>query len=144
MSEDKSKEKVGSRVPDKGKELDVTALPQKYKVIVKGTEIFGHSFLLNIQKIANLGGVIDTSHLISNKFPHSCVMLLETSEPIETNMGEGIEVIPVVAALSEGELKALSWESFKSVCKKQFGITGRDRHKMTEEYLAKVEEQNNK
>ena len=142
MSE--AKENSGSRVVDKGKDFDVTDLPQKYKVIVKGTEVFGHSFLLNIQKIANLGGVIDTSHLISNKFPHSCVMVVETSEPIETDMGAGIEVIPVVVALSEDELKELSWESFKFVCKKQFGITGRDRQKMTDEYLAKVEEQNNK
>lgn len=138
MSEDKGKEKAGSRVVDKGKDIDLEALPQTYKVIVKGTEIFGHSFLVNIQKIANLGGVIDTSHLINNKFPHSCVMKLETSEPIKTDMGNGIEVIPVVATLSEGELKELNWESFKSVCKKQFGITGRDRQKMTDEYLAKA------
>ena len=139
--QEEKKEKAGSRVVDKGKTIDLDTLPKRYKVVVKGTDIFGHQFLHNIAKVGKMGGVIDPSHVISNKFPHYCVMTVETTEWLESDMLGGLEVLPVATALTEAELGELKWEAFKEVCKEHFGVTGRDRAKMTAEYLEKAREE---
>ena len=87
-----------------------------------------------------MGATICRDHPVQNKFPHSCVMLVKTKEEIKTDMKKGVKVLPVFIKYSKDELDAMSWEQFKAVCKKSFGITGRDRDLLTVKYLQAVEE----
>lgn len=120
----------------------------KYKVSVKGTDVFGLTFLDNVVSLANLGAVIDDDHLISNKWPHYCVMTLETNKDIDkvvvSDITKGVEVledasVPKDAYLSQEQLSELSWYELRVKAKKHFGIIGRDRKVLEEEYLSLVE-----
>src|SRR5690625_2891893 len=100
----------------------------QYKISVKGTDIFGLTFLNNIIELANKGAVLDEEHLVSNKWPHHCVMVLETDKDInklvDFDFTKGISLVDEKDAikakyLNEDELKALSWEIGRASCRER-------------------------
>lgn len=124
----------------------------QYKISVKGTDIFGLTFLNNIIELANKGAVLDEEHLVSNKWPHHCVMVLETDKDInklvDFDFTKGISLVDEKDAikakyLNEDELKALSWVELRKRVKKDFNLTEGNREELEEEYLRKVKEKTN-
>ena len=130
----------------------------KYDLIIKCGNSLGFGWLDTIVELANEGAVLKEGVLHSLRFPHTAYMEIETDEePIATPFVRvfredksevfiikedevGVNFSLDTAPLTKEELDALEWNEFKAKLK-QVGIGGRDRNKMTTEYLKKAESQ---
>lgn len=113
-----------------------------YKITVKGVDIIGHKWLKNVVKFANMGATIEERFHLRTTFPHEVTMLLSTDKDVrlETDMSEGIVVYPVLVAKTREEMEAMEWEEFKRECK-AWGIGGRHRETMTNQYMRATEQE---
>ena len=138
----------------------------KYEIHIESRDQLGFNMLENVVKMANLGATLKPDHMPIMRWPFACKMILESdtaptpepqirifeesgaevrfvpklAEPASFSMdSESVEVVPAVIHSKES-LEKLSWDEFKEVVNKS-GVTGRDRTKMTKQYLAKVVEQ---
>lgn len=137
-----------------------------YQINITSKDSLGLNMIENIVEMANKGAVLKPGAMPIMSFPHSCTMLLDSDVPptpsacvrvfeVETNTevkpGQEPTVVapskPAVFSMDNQEAKPLTKEEldkldfqteFKELCK-SVGITGRDREKMTKEYLAKFE-----
>lgn len=112
----------------------------EYKIFIKGTDIFGVQFLKNVIEYTQKGAVLCNDHAIVNKWPHTCVMQITTEDDLVGDMTKGVEVVATFTPLTREQLDELDWETFKSVCRKHFGITGKARDLMSNKYVKSVEE----
>lgn len=129
----------------------------KYQLIVKCGNSLGFGWLEQIVELANQGAKLQEGVMQALRFPHTCYMEIESDvEPIatpfirvfredksevfiikeeeETGSGDGFSMDLTVRKTKE-ELDALEWDEFKALLKAN-GIGGRDRNKMTNQYLA--------
>jgi len=134
-----------------------------YEFVVKGSDPIGFNFIDNIIKLANLGATKKESQLPKMSFPHTVYMELEADKCPDVanasirvfNMSEGgvevkpgtieatavakggfsLEVEDKTTKLTKEELDALSWDDFKAEVKRVTDQTGRDRNKLTSQYL---------
>ena len=113
----------------------------KYEVFITGNDIMGYDFINKIVKYANLGAVISDQEIPRVKnFPQTVRLYLETEQALKEEPGVRLAAYREVVPYTKEELDAMDWVSgeFREVCKAA-GITGRDRDKMTREYLAEME-----
>lgn len=137
----------------------------KYEIHIESRDSLGLNMLENVVKMANLGATLKPDHMPIMRWPFACKMVLETDveptpEPqirIFEESGAEVRFVPKLAEKEvaefsmdvEGEktltvihtkesLDTLTWDKFKEVVG-EVGITGRDRTKMSKQYLAKVE-----
>lgn len=143
-------------------------IEQKFKVLISTSDFLGMSFIENVIKVANMGGVLEEGSVPYMRFPHRCTMVVTGQHPIpnsnvrvfdyETNKEVFAAFVePTVATFSmdaeddvvvdkstnngtpwtREQLDSMDWKTeFKEVCK-DAGIGGRDREKMTKEYISK-------
>lgn len=106
----------------------------EYKIIVKGTDPLGISFLKNIVELASKGAVLLDNPPVHNRFPHSAVLEISTEEELVTDMRKGIQVVPRITSYTRDQLEEMEWDKLKTICKR-IGIGGRDRNLMVTKYL---------
>lgn len=128
----------------------------KYQLVVKCGNSLGFGWLEQIVELANQGAVLKDGVMQMLKFPHTCWMEIEsdvepTPNPFVRVFREDKSEVLAVKEVEEvnsfsmdidtsvrktkEELDALEWDEFKALLKAN-GIGGRDRNKMTNQYLA--------
>ena len=105
----------------------------RYIVYVTGSDSLGFGFIKNVVTLANKGAVLQEDKVPNMRFPHSAFMFLETEEVLEDSPGIRYQIIREV--YTKEQLDDMSWDDFKKVCKKQFGLSGRDRNLLSSQYL---------
>lgn len=105
----------------------------EYKVLVTGSDSIGYSFMKNVVELANMGAVIEDNKVPALRFPHSCWMYLQTKELMENKPGFQFQIMQEI--FTKEQLDDMDWAEFKTVVKKKYGITGRDRTLLTNQYL---------
>lgn len=105
----------------------------KYLVYVTGSDSIGYSFMKNIIELASKGAVLQEDKVPTMRFPYSAFMYFETEELMKDKPGFKFQIIQEV--FTKEQLEAMTWEEFKRVCKKQYGLTGRDRNLLMTQYL---------
>lgn len=105
----------------------------EYKVLVTGSDSIGYSFMKNVVELANMGAVIEDNKVPALRFPHSCWMYLQTKELMENKPGFQFQIMQEI--FTKEQLDDMDWSEFKAVVKKKYGITGRDRTLLTNQYL---------
>lgn len=132
----------------------------KYDLIVKCGNSLGFGWLETIVELANQGAVLKEGVMQMMKFPHTCYMQIESDvDPIATptlrvfredktevfivkeedEVSEFTMTVDTSVRLTKEQLDALEWTTeFKAVMKAD-GIGGRDRNKMTTQYLKNSE-----
>lgn len=140
----------------------------KYHIHVTSSDSLGLNMIENIIELANMGATMKPGSLPSMRFPHSCSMVLETDTPptpratmrvfeFDSNKevfaafvepkasGFSTEVETVDKSTNGGtpwtkeQLEAMDWDTeFKPVMDAA-GIGGKQRARMTKDYLAKFE-----
>lgn len=105
----------------------------EYKVLVTGSDSIGYSFMKNVVELANMGAVIEDNKVPALRFPHSCWMYLQTKELMENKPGFQFQIMQEI--FTKEQLDDMEWSEFKAVVKKKYGITGRDRTLLTNQYL---------
>lgn len=138
----------------------------KYHIHVTSKDSLGMNMIENIIELANMGATMKEGTLPAMRFPHSCSMVIEADEPptpsavmrvfeYDTNkeifpafvapkaVGFTTEVEVVDKSTNNGtpwtkeQLDAMEWETeFKAVMN-SVGITGKQRRKMTLDYISK-------
>lgn len=128
----------------------------KYEIVVTSNDLIGLSFVKRVMELAQKGAVLKEDRSFSLRFPHRCMMTLETKEKLESSPGVLITdlgavkgkrkdepaqlLVDVVVSedtgevLSEAELAALSWNDFREAVGK-VGVKGVKRETMVSEYL---------
>lgn len=105
----------------------------EYKVLVTGSDSIGYSFMKNIVELANMGATLEDGKVPSLRFPQSAWMYLQTAELMENKPGFQFQIMQ--ENFTKEQLDELEWSEFKAVVKKKYGITGRDRTLLTNQYL---------
>ena len=105
----------------------------EYKVLVTGSDSIGYSFMKNIIELANKGAVLEEGKVPALRFPHSAWMYLNTEELMVNKPGFQFQIMQEI--FTKDQLDELEWSEFKAVVKKKYGITGRDRTLLTNQYL---------
>lgn len=131
----------------------------KYQLVVKCGNSLGFGWLEQIVELANQGAVLKDGVMQMLKFPHTCWMEIEsdvepTPNPFVRVFREDKSEVLIVKEVEEDEegsfsmdidtsvrltkeqLDALDWTTEFKPLMKAVGIGGRDRNKMTNQYLA--------
>lgn len=154
-----------SEVPKSVEEVGPTKT--SYILHITSSDSLGLNLIENIIEMANLGATLKPQTLPSMRFPHSCSMVLSAETPptpsavirvfeADTNKEVfkafaqekesaifSLDTQTVDKSTNDGtpwtkeQLDSMDWATeFKAVCS-ACGITGRNRDKMTKEYIAK-------
>lgn len=111
----------------------------KYEIFITGNDIMGYDFINKIVKYANLGAVISDQEIPRVKtFPQTVRLYLETEQALKEEPGVRLAAYREVVPYTKEELDGMSWDELKAAAK-LVGLTGRDRDKLTREYLAEME-----
>lgn len=111
----------------------------KYEVFITGGDIMGYDFIEKIVKYANLGAVISKEEIPRVKnFPQTVRLYLETEQALKEEPGVRLAAYREVVPYTKEELDGMSWDELRAAAKLA-GLSGRDRDKLTREYLAEME-----
>lgn len=114
-------------------------MANKYEVFITGSDILGFDFINKIVKYANMGAVISKDEIPRVKnFPQTVRMYIETDKVLKEEPGVRLAAYREVVKYTKEELDAMSWEDLKAVAKTA-NLTGRDRDKLTRQYLEEQE-----
>lgn len=105
----------------------------EYKVLVTGSDSIGYSFMKNIIELANKGAVLEEGKVPALRFPQSCWMYLQTKELMENKPGFQFQIMQEI--FTKEQLDDMDWDTLKATVKKKYGISGRDRTLLTNQYL---------
>lgn len=106
----------------------------EYKVMVSGVDPFGIKFLKTVVELAQKGAVIDEDHPWTCKFPAKVFMKIKTDEYLETDIVNGVTVMPISIVYTKELLEDMPWEEFRETVRTG-GVKGKDRQRMLREYL---------
>ncbi|MDF5713558.1 MAG: hypothetical protein PUP93_06635 [Rhizonema sp. NSF051] len=113
----------------------------RYEIFITGNDILGFDFINKIVKYANMGAVISDKEIPRVKnFPQTVRMYLETTDALKEEPGVRLAAYREVVPYTKEELDAMSWDELKAAAK-LVGLTGRDRDKLTREYLAEMDKE---
>lgn len=99
----------------------------------------GYDFINKIVKYANMGAVISEEEIPRVKnFPQTVRLYLETELALKEEPGVRLAAYREVVPYTKEELDDMSWDDLKAAAK-LVGLTGRDRDKLTREYIAEME-----
>lgn len=105
----------------------------EYKVLVTGNDSIGYSFMKNVIELASMGATLEEGKVPTMRFPFSAWMYLQTDELMESKPGFQFQIMQ--ENFTKEQLDDMDWSEFKAVVKKKYGITGRDRTLLTNQYL---------
>lgn len=109
----------------------------KYHVNVSDTDALGIKFFQTCIKLAQKGATLKEDNALKISFPRSVWFEISADEFLETNILQGLKVIPVEVQYTKEMLEAMKWEEFREVTKKLVP-KGRDRQIIMNKYLEAV------
>lgn len=113
----------------------------RYEIFITGSDLMGYDFINKVVKYANLGAVISEDEIPRVKnFPQTVRMVLSTELALKEGPGVRLAAYREVVPYTKEELDAMSWDDLKAAAKLA-GLSGRDRDKLTREYLAEMEKE---
>ena len=110
----------------------------KYHVNVSDTDALGIKFFQTCINLAQKGATLKEDNALKISFPRSVWFEISTDEFLESDILQGLKVIPVEVQYTKEMLEAMEWETFKTSVG-QKGVRGRARDVMTAKYIKACE-----
>lgn len=122
-------------MPNLNKEINPL---NKYHVNVSDTDALGIKFFQTCINLAQKGATLKEDNALKISFPRSVWFEIITDEFLESDILQGLKVIPVEVQYTKEMLEAMDWETFKNIVQAK-GIRGRQREVMQSKYLKACE-----
>lgn len=122
-------------MPNLNKEINPL---NKYHVNVSDTDALGIKFFQTCINLAQKGATLKEDNTLKISFPRSVWFEISTEEFLESDILQGLKVIPVEVQYTKEMLEAMEWETFKTAVALK-NVRGRSRDVMTAKYIKACE-----